>query len=259
MKPESLVKLHYKHLGSGPVVLILHGLLGSLDNWQTIARKLAQHYSVYHLDLRNHGRSDHSPHFSLALMAADVLHFMKTHQLHTIYLAGHSMGGKVALEMLNQNAAVIRKCMVLDIAPKAYARGHDAIFRALFSLDLQQMDSRTQADEHLAQMIPQADVRQFLLKNLDRTKHGNFEWKFNLNAIYAHYDEINKPVEFRKVLDSEVLFVKGENSDYIQETDKAGILKQLPKARFEEIRGAGHWIHADRPEELLQLMKSYFQ
>jgi pimeloyl-ACP methyl ester carboxylesterase len=259
VKPGQTIKLHYKHSGSGPVVIILHGLFGSLDNWQTMSRLLSEHYSVYCLDLRNHGKSPHTDDFSIGLMAADVVNFIKDHGFLSVHLIGHSMGGKVALEMLNFKSNIIDKVMILDIAPKSYPKGHEQIFKAMFSLDLQSLSSRNSADEQLKLSIPDFTVRQFILKNLDRDKEGKFVWKVNLNAVYKNYDEINKEIIFKHRVLNEVLFVKGSLSFYILKDDEQIIKQVLPNAKFYEIEGAGHWIHADKPEELKRLIIQFFE
>ncbi len=259
MEHHPVLKLNYKRQGSGPVVLMLHGLLGSLDNWQTMARFLSHKYEVYTIDLRNHGKSPHTRDFSISRMAEDIANFLKEHRLTSVYLAGHSLGGKVALQLLNQGESKIKKCMVLDIAPKAYPDRHESIFKALFSLNLELISTRAEAQVELLKSIRQLEVCQFLLKNLDRNKEGKFEWKFNLNAIYEHYADINKKIDFRRALNNDVLFVKGELSDYILKEDESEILMNLPNAKFEVVLDAGHWIHADKPRELLILMETYFQ
>lgn len=253
------VTLHYKHSGTGPVVLILHGLFGSLDNWQSMAKLLSDHFNVYCLDLRNHGKSPHTNNFSVGLMAADVIDFINDHQFGSVHLIGHSMGGKVALEMLNVNNSLIDKVMILDIAPKSYPKGHEHIFKAMFDLDLPSLSSRNSADEQLKQSIPDFTVRQFILKNLDRDKDGKFVWKVNLNALYKNYDEINKEIIFTHRILNEILFVKGSLSGYILKDDEQIISQVLPNAKFYEIKDAGHWIHADKPDELKKLIIQFLE
>jgi len=257
VKLEQTIKLNYKHSGSGPVVIILHGLFGSLDNWQSMAKMLSENFSVYCLDLRNHGKSPHTEEFSIPLMAKDVIQFMDDHLLTEANVIGHSMGGKVALEMLNQENELIDMIIVLDIAPKSYPKGHEQIFKAMFSLDLQSLISRKQADEQLQELIPDYTVRQFILKNLDRNKVGKFIWKVNLEAIYKNYDEINKEIIFDHPVLNEVLFVKGSLSKYILDEDEKKIKESLPNASFIEVKGAGHWIHADKPNELLEVINQF--
>lgn len=254
-----MIKLHYKHSGNGSVLIILHGLFGSLDNWQSIAKKLAETFSVFSIDLRNHGKSEHTNIFSIPLMAADVFQFIADHHLNEVNIIGHSMGAKVALQMLNEKSSLIDKVMILDIAPKAYPRGHEQIFKAMFSLDLESLSSRNQADEQIKKWIPDVIVRQFILKNLNRYKDGKFGWKINLDAIYKNYDEINKEVLFNNKVSNEVLFVKGSESKYILDEDENKIKESLSNVKFIEVEGAGHWIHADKPDELIKIITHFFK
>ena len=251
------IKLNYKHSGSGPVVIILHGLFGSLDNWQSMAKMLSDHFSVYCLDLRNHGKSPHTEEFLIPLMAEDVMQFINDHHLEVVNIIGHSMGGKVALEMLNTKNNLIDKTIVLDIAPKSYPKGHEQIFKAMYALDLESLTSRKQADEQLQELIPDYTVRQFILKNLDRDKDGKFMWKMNLDAIYKNYDEINKEIILNESILNEILFVKGSLSKYILDEDEIKIKASLPNAKFQQVEGAGHWIHADKPKELLEIINQF--
>ena len=252
------VKLNYKQIGKGPVLIILHGLFGSLDNWQTLIKLLSEKYSVYCVDLRNHGRSPHTDEFSIPLMAYDVLQFLDDHHLEKVNIMGHSLGGKVALQMLNVNSQLISKTIILDIAPKVYPKGHEQIFKAMFSLDLQSLSSRSEADIKMTKWIPDVIVRQFILKNLDRNKNGAFKWKVYLNAIYKNCDEINKEIIFQHPVLNEVLFVKGSLSKYILDEDETIIKASLPNATFKVVEGAGHWIHADKPAELLEIITNYY-
>lgn len=256
MKPEHSVKLHYKHSGSGPVVIILHGLLGSLDNWQYLAKLLSTHYSVYCVDLRNHGKSPHTEEFTLSLMAGDVFQFIHQHKLEKPNIIGHSMGGKVALQMILENKIPLGKLFILDIAPKKYPRGHDAIFHALFALPLDSIKTRGEADLLMQELIPDFVTRQFVLKNLDRDKSGNFNWKANIDSIYRHYDEINREILFEEIINEKIIFIKGSLSNYILEDDEKKIRKFIPNAKFIVIEGAGHWIHADKPADLLSVIQS---
>jgi pimeloyl-ACP methyl ester carboxylesterase len=258
VKPYQTIKLNYKQNGSGPVLIILHGLLGSLDNWETISRKLADKFTVIRLDLRNHGRSPHTEPFSISLMAADVIQFMIDHQLNEVQLAGHSMGGKVALEMLMQNESLLNRLMILDITPLKYPEGHANIFNGMLSLNLTQIHSRKDADAFLTKDIQEKGMRQFILKNLERKQDGSFKWKVNLQSIYKNYLSINEGINFDQPVHKTVLFVKAERSDYIRKGDEALIRKSLPEAKFTEVKNSGHWIHVDQPAVLLNLFDNFF-
>lgn len=253
------MELNFKEFGQGPPLVILHGLFGTLDNWQTIARKLSETHSVYIPDLRNHGRSPHEEEITYPLMADDVQHFMESNWLYKAQLIGHSMGGKVAMQLALHNPDMVERLVVVDIGPKAYPGGHEVIFKALFDLDLEHLQQRSEAETFLMDRLNRdSGVVQFLMKNLSRSKEGLFEWKMNLAAIYRHYSDILAPVE-GDPFGKPTLFIRGENSGYIQDSDWPDIRKLFPEASLETVAGAGHWVHAEKPAELMALLSAFLQ
>ena len=109
------MKLHHRELGSGQPMIILHGLFGFSDNWQTHAKKFADYYRVILVDLRNHGHSDWSDEFSYELMVKDLKELCDDLGLKNILLIGHSMGGKVAMLFAQKHKELLDKLVVVDI------------------------------------------------------------------------------------------------------------------------------------------------
>ncbi|MCB9337368.1 MAG: alpha/beta fold hydrolase [Lewinellaceae bacterium] len=254
------MELNYKTFGQGDPVIILHGLFGTLDNWQTIARKLAEHYSVYILDQRNHGRSPHSETHDYPSMAEDLRQFMESHWMYDgAHVIGHSMGGKTAMQFALDHPDLVKKLVVVDIAPKAYNGGHHEIFDALFSMDLDKIADRSEADSLLAEKIKEPDVRLFLMKNLSRKKEGGYEFKMNLPALYKHYDNILAAVSGEHPFEGPSLFIRGGRSRHMEDGDEVLIKKLFPQAIIETVAGAGHWVHAEKPEELLKLVGKFLE
>lgn len=253
------MKLNYKSFGQGDPIVILHGLFGTLDNWQTIAKELAQNFTVYIIDQRNHGQSPHFSTMNYNLMAEDLKTFMEDHWMFKAHIMGHSMGGKTAMQFAVDHPEMVDKLIVVDIAPKVYARSHQAIFDALFALDLNTLDSRKEADEFLQNKIEDFGVRQFLLKNLTRDKQTGYRWKMNLPVLYEKYPEILGPIEVNSPFDKETLFVRGSKSDYIQDQDIPHIMAKFPSAKLETIEGAGHWVHAEASEDFLRVIKGFLE
>lgn len=252
------MELNFKTYGEGDPVVILHGLFGTLDNWQTTARQLAEHYTVYVPDLRNHGRSPHLPDMTYALMAEDLKAFMEAHWMFKAHIIGHSMGGKVAMQFALHNPDMTDKLIVVDIAPKAYEGGHQEIFDALFAMDLSKISERSEAEAFLAARIPERGVQQFLLKNLTRNKDGSYEWKMNLGVIYEHYADILAPVS-GDAFEGPSLFIRGGESQYILDSDLPEIQHYFPKAELSTIENAGHWVHADQPAALLEEVLAFLR
>lgn len=240
--------LHFKHYGCGEPLIILHGFLGTLDNWHTLSTAFAKKFSVYNIDQRNHGKSFHSDQHSISLMVNDLHYFMQEHQVGSANIIGHSMGGKVAMQFALNFSGMVNRLIVADIAPRAYKPGHNEVFNAIFAVDTDTVQSRKEAEEKMLPHLPDFATRQFVLKNLERNQNGKFNWKMNIKALHKDYEEILKAVTSDNVFNKKALFLKGEKSNYITEADRQDILKLFPNTIFKEIANAGHWLHAEQPE-----------
>lgn len=253
------VKLHYKHSGTGEPVLILHGLFGMLDNWQTFSRYLSQKYSVYSIDLRNHGRSPHSDAFDYPTLGDDIIEFITTHNLGRIHLIGHSLGGKVAMQVALSHPDSIDHLMIVDMAPKAYASGHDEIIDALLSIQPAEMQSRKHIEEALMDKLRDPGIVLFLMKNIARREDGPLYWRMNLPVLVAQYQNITAAITSTTVFDGPTLFVRGGRSRYIQDSDWPEILKLFPHAQLRTVEQAGHWVHADQLDELIRITEEFLE
>ncbi len=249
------MKLNYKVFGEGPPVVILHGLFGMLDNWQSFAKKLARQHRVYIVDQRNHGRSPHSDTFSYSLLANDLKIFVDSHNITKADFIGHSMGGKSVMQFAHDFPELCKTISIIDIAPADYSPGHLSIFDAVLNLPLSDISNRKEADAILSNTINDWGVRQFLLKNLTRSSEG-FAWKANFNSLYDNYSEIIKANEFDKEISVPTLFVRGTKSNYITKEHEELIAEMFNEFRIVEII-AGHWIHAEAQEELLSTINNY--
>lgn len=245
------MQLNYQRYGQGAPLIILHGLFGSLINWNTVSKRFGEYYEVFAVDQRNHGASPHSDQSSYPLMADDLRAFMQDQNLTSAYLLGHSMGGKTAMQFALTYPDLVEKLIVVDIAPKAYPPHHDTIFDALCELNLSDYTNRAELDRALARKIDSAPIRQFLLTNVTRDEAGRFTWKINLDAIYQTYDAIIANVESTDHFPRPTLFVRGETSDYIEDQDRPTIESLFPQSQIVTIKGAGHWVHAEAPEAFL--------
>ena len=258
MTEDSIGPLYYRKTGAGDPVLILHGLFGSGDNWHRIARELSGRYEVFAVDLRNHGKSPHSSQFDYNVMSDDLIRFVRHHHLDGISLIGHSMGGKAAMQFAFSWPDSVRKLVVVDIAPKAYAASDRQVIDALASLDLSMVSRLKDADEMLQAAIGDDAVRLFLLKNLKREKDGTYRWQINVDAIRTGYKRLASEVTGTP-FEKPCLFIRGEHSDYILDSDWPDILEYFPKAKLVTIPGAGHWVHTDAPEAFIQAVLTYFK
>lgn len=256
--------LNYDEFGDGPrmPLVILHGVFGSSSNWRTLARKLADDRRVLVVDLRNHGESPHADEMHYRDMVEDLNHFIDEHCGGTADVLGHSMGGKAAMSLALLHPNHVRRLVVVDIAPVDY--GHGETFRRLISamrdLPLDELESRKQADELLSEAIAEQGVRAFLLQNLRRDDEGHWQWRINLEVIAASIDDIaGFPFEDRCCFPGPTLFVGGGDSDYLDEAHREVIDALFTEARVEWIEGAGHWVHAEKPQELLGLVSEFLK
>lgn len=252
------MELNYKSFGQGDPIVILHGLFGTLDNWQTIAKTLAEHFTVYIVDQRNHGRSPHFETMNYTLMADDLREFMENNWMFKAHILGHSMGGKTAMQFAADHPEMVEKLIVVDIGPQTYPDGHQTIFEALFALDLSQIESRKDADEFLASRITDFGVRQFLLKNLTKDKEsGGYRWKMNLPVLHERYQDILTEIELSPPFHKDTLFVRGGRSNYVRDEDIPGIMAKFPNAQVKTIAEAGHWVHAEAADEFVQVIMDW--
>ena len=251
------VTLHYKSQGEarGVPVVILHGLLGSSSNWRSIARKLAENAQVFTLDLPNHGDSPHVARMSYPAMADDVRAFLDARAIDSATLVGHSMGGKAAMRLALDAPHRVHRLVVVDIAPTPSAHNHLPWLRAMAALDLTRVTRRAEADAALAQAVPDAAMRQFLLQNLVASD-GAFAWRINIAAIESSLPALlDFPVdEHVRPYTGPTRFLRGALSDYVQEKDQAAIRALFPRAEIVTIEDAGHWIHAEQPARFLEAL-----
>jgi len=253
------MKLHYRTLGEGPPLIILHGIFGTSDNWQTFGKQLASDYRVFLIDQRNHGLSPHSDTFDYPSMAEDLQQFIEHHQLETPIILGHSMGGKVAMFHAVKYPDKLGKLIVVDIAPRSYPVHHQHILDAMGSVDLSSVASRGEVEEQLKPHLPDWGVRQFIMKNLNREDDNTFSWKLNLAAIRENIENVGMAVEASEPVNKPTLFVRGEKSDYIGSEDEALIHKIFSEAELATIKKAGHWVHAEQPKALYETLMKFLQ
>lgn len=253
------MNLHSIKLGKGTPLVILHGFLGMADNWKTLGKQWSEHgYEVHILDQRNHGRSPHSAEFSYELMSLDLKNYCAQHNLSDIYLIGHSMGGKVAMQAASMFPQLIKKMVIADIAPKTYPPHHSDIINALQAVDFTKIERRNQANEVLATRIKDEGTRQFLLKSLYRKEGNTFGWRFHLDVLAHCQEMIGKHQEFQRTIDTPTLFLRGGDSGYILDQDMMIIDNAFAKAELKTIPDAGHWLHAQQPKLFFVEVDTFF-
>lgn len=240
------MQLFFREYGAGTPLIILHGLLGSSDNWLTQARAFEKRYHVYLVDQRNHGQSPHSDSMNYTVLADDLQEFIETHRLQRPVIIGHSMGGKTAMQFAITHPDQVRALVVVDIAPKYYPVHHDAIVHAMKSISLEQIRTRADADRMLSAKLKDAAVRQFVLKNLTRTDEGSYQWRVNLDVIERNLETIGAAIT-GSPYEGPTLFVRGSLSAYVEDGDWPQVLKLFPHARLVTLP-TDHWVQAEQPK-----------
>lgn len=255
-----MLTLNYKEYGSGSnIIIVLHGFLGSLDNWHTLATEWAgKDLHIYTLDQRNHGRSPHTEDHSIQLMANDLYDFMQQHHISDATILGHSMGGKVAMQFALDHPEQISKLIVADMAPRGYRGGaHDDVFRAIRNVDLSKAQLRKEVEQAMAEYLGDFGTRQFVMKSLDRIDEGHYRWKFNIDVLEREYTDMIREVNSEHVFEKPALFIKGGNSLYIQDKDLPLIEKLFPFYILKTIEHSGHWLHADNPKSFSEIVLDF--
>lgn len=260
------MKLFFRKYGTGPPLIILHGLYGSSDNWAAIAKKISSAFTVYLPDLRNHGQSPHSPIHDYNSMSNDIFELVQDLKIDKFILAGHSMGGKAAMAFALKWPEKLNALMVIDISPYGYCdkenifyKQHIGILEAIISVNPEDHKRREDIETILRIRIDSEKVRGLIMKSLQRTDNGTFIWKINGRALLSNIHNIMEEIippggETNPVTGFNVLFIRGGLSEYLQLSDIGEIRKIFPAAEMLTVENAGHWIHAEKPDEVSQLL-----
>lgn len=263
--------LHYGRLGSGPPLIILHGLYGSGDNWLSVARGLSDEHEVFLVDQRNHGRSFHSEVHDYPSMADDLTRLMDHLELSRATLLGHSMGGKTAMRFAVSNPSRVSGLIIADISPRTYNSPttdrqqqdfHYQVLKILSGIRLKDVRLFGEADRLLAPALPDKRLRQFILKNLGRSPDGHLAWKLNLPALLSNLNALMSGMEDVvlagiTLTGFPVLFIRGDQSPYIRDEDVRMIRVLFPLAQVTTLKNAGHWLHAEQPARFIAVVKQF--
>lgn len=250
--------LHSKSEGVGDkTVVVLHGLMGSMDNWRTVQLALAAHCRVVCLDLANHGKSPHVATFTLRSMAMDVCETLDELGIEHATVMGHSLGGKVAMLMASEWPERVQGLVIVDIMPGAFAPAHLFILRACQRLELKQATSRAQLDAALAENIVQPETRAFLLKNVVRDEAGTFGWRVPLDYLIANYRAVSDAVPLVKPYEGPVLVVAGGKSLFKVQNHEHEMRKHFPAMEFILFPDAGHLLHIEEAQRFAHVVQSF--
>jgi len=251
------VKLNFREQGEGKAVILIHGLFGSLVNLSFLAKELGRVFRVVSVDLRNHGASEHSQNMDLISMAGDIVETMRYLGIVEASIVGHSLGGKVGMQMALTFPSLMTSLVVADIAPVKYSSHHNPLLKGLQHLNTMSITSRNEADAVLSEYETDRSVRAFLLKNLVQDSSGQYRLRLNLPAIIENYNKTLTAPPLGGPSSCPALFLKGQNSAYIQDKHYQEIKRIFKRGRVRVINGAGHWLHVEKPKLFNQLVSEF--
>lgn len=252
--------LHSNIYGKGKPFIILHGFLGMSDNWKSLGIKFGDlGFEIHLVDQRNHGKSFHDDHFNYEYLVEDLNYYCHEHNLNDIILLGHSMGGKTAMLFTTTYPDLVSKLIVIDIAPRFYPRHHQDIIQGLLALDFSKIKSRIEAEDVLKKYVKHDPTRQFLLKNVYWKQKGELGLRINLPALVENIDEIGEALPSYLKFEGDTLFLKGDRSEYITDDDEKAIKLQFPNVQIQTIKNAGHWVHAENPEDFFKTVEKFIK
>jgi esterase len=265
------MQLHFSKIGEGPALVILHGLYGQGDNWLNIAHMLANKFTVYLVDQRNHGQSPHALSHSYDDLAGDIKEFCNNEGLTNFDLLGHSMGGKTAMTFALKYHDYVQRLIVVDISPYSYLNQklfepqinfHHQVIEAFKNAPVESAKSRAEIDVFFSNLVESAPIRKFLLKNLKRNKEGRFYWQLNIDAISKNLENIIDtvpPVKIGILSQIPALFIRGGKSIYITDEEILAVPDVFPNARFITFENAGHWLHAEEPKKFSEIVCEFLK
>ena len=239
---------------ANPPLLIVHGLYGSARNWGVIAKRLSDQHHVITVDQRNHGDSPWFDTHSYIDMANDLI-AVAQHIGRPLNVVGHSMGGKAAMVMALMRPDLVNRLLVADIAPIAYGHDQSQYIQAMQAVDLTRVHKRSDAVEQLAETVDDTTLQSFFTQSLDV---AGKRWKLNLDVLGRDMHHILGFPDVQRSFDGPALFLSGSESPYVQEDGKARAKQFFPNARFAKLKGAGHWLHAEKPREFEAAVRHYF-
>jgi len=253
------VKLHSLRFEnpSKPTLVILHGLLGASRNWSTIGKALKERFDVHALDLRNHGASPHADTMRWSELVGDLTLYLRTHNIETCFLMGHSLGGKIAMKFACEKPDVVKKLVIVDIATKAYPPYHDNEFRAMKRVPSGAITSRREAEELLKPMVPDWAMRQFLMTNLVSGEFG-YKWQINLEVLHASLQVLRQnSLKGEQSFNAQTMLIVGGKSDFVKDGDLKEMREHFPQLKIAKLPTAGHNVHVEDRKGFLQTLNAW--
>ena len=239
-----------------PWIMLIHGLFGSLDNLSALRRQFTGAFQVLSVDLPDHGKSVFTESFGFEQYARHITELVNSLEIKQLSIVGHSLGGKVAMQIALNQHELISHLIVLDIAPVRYTSRHNNVFQGLNNVVLSDITSRKEADLALSKHVIESSTRQFLLKSL-YNENGLWKWRFNFDLLEKDYAKLSSSIDSAQPYMGQVLFIKGEKSDYLLPEHRAAVVQFFPNSRSRMVSNTGHWLHAEKPEICAKLVLKF--
>ncbi|MFP4415880.1 MAG: alpha/beta fold hydrolase [Chitinispirillaceae bacterium] len=259
MYSSSILELASREYGAGEPLVIVHGLLGSKENWHTIAAELSTDHHVVVPDLRNHGDSPHASKMDFEDMAADLRGLIESLGKTPAHLMGHSLGVKVILQVAMQWPELVGKMVLVDMAAREYHPRHTAILEALLSVRSGVFRKRSEVDAALSEKVTNPQVRALLLKGMKRGEDGTLQWRMNVGAIADNYLTLGRRIDLYLQPDREVILLSGAKSDYVDREDIDTLRGYFPRLQTHVFEQAGHWVHSDARDEFIDVVRWFLR
>ncbi|MFT5838889.1 MAG: esterase [Flavobacteriales bacterium] len=248
----------YSDSSDKPWLLLIHGLFGNLDNLSALRRQFTESFQVLSIDLPDHGKSAFTQSFSFVQYAKLIFELVNTLDITRLSIVGHSLGGKVAMQLALSQHELISHLIVLDIAPVDYTTRHTHVFQGLNNVVLAELTSRIEANIALSKYVEDSSTRQFLLKSL-YNENSIWKWRFNLLLLQKDYAKLSAAIISLQTFLKPVLFIKGEHSDYLLPEHKPAVMKLFPNSHSKIISDTGHWLHAEKPDLCAKIILSFLR
>lgn len=255
-------------------MLFLHGILGRRANWRTLARRWVQArpgWGAVLVDLRDHGESQGLPGArTVASAGADLVALARAVEEarggRVAGVLGHSFGGKVAIAAAEQLRAAglgLDELWIIDAPPGPRTQPRDRTTDRTFEL-LEGLPERFASRSEFIDAVVDGglgrSIAQWLATNLVEADGG---WRFGLelDRLRALLDDFSA-IDLWPIVEAEVdagtrvVLVLGGRSEAVfgAERERAERLAAAEMIELEVIDGAGHWVHVDRPDALLQVL-----
>jgi esterase len=240
-----------------PWLVLIHGLFGSLDNLSALRRQFTESFQVLSIDLPDHGKSAFTQSFSFEHYAKLISELIASLKIKRLSVVGHSLGGKIAMQLALNQHELISHLIVLDIAPVKYTPRHTNVFQGLNNVVLANLTSRKEAETALSKYVEDSSTRQFLLKSL-YNENDIWKWRFNLALLEKDYAKISAAITSKQSFIGPVLFIKGEHSDYLLPEHRPAVMQLFPNSQSKVISDTGHWLHAEKPQLCVKIINSFF-